>query len=89
MSGNRGDGGDRSDGWWLSGSHVFLVFLLYAMYIYVMQKIFYNTMKCKKMNEWYFLNFYASTINISYVFSIKIIYMGLEFYNAMMRTFIL
>ena len=21
--GNGGDGGDRSDGWWLSGSHVF------------------------------------------------------------------
>ena len=38
-----------------------------------------------------FLNFYASMVNIYYGFlrSVKIIYMGLEFYNAMMRNFIL
>ena len=38
-----------------------------------------------------FLDFYASTVNIYYGFlcSIKLIYMGLEFYNAMMRIFIL
>jgi hypothetical protein len=38
-----------------------------------------------------FLNFYASTVNLSYGFLcfVKIIYMGLEFYNAMIRIFIL
>ena len=52
--GNGGDGGDRSDGWWLSGSHM-SVFLPYThVYIYAIQKIFYNTMKYKNMNEWYF-----------------------------------
>jgi len=36
-----------------------------------------------------FLNFYAPTVNISYGFrSVKIIYMGLEFYNAMMIIFL-
>ena len=37
-----------------------------------------------------FLDFYASTVNIYYGFlrSIKIIYMGLDLYNAMMRIFI-
>ena len=51
--GNGGDGGDRSDGWWLSVSHVF-VFLPYT-YVHICNaKIFYKTMKCKKMNEWYF-----------------------------------
>jgi hypothetical protein len=34
--------------------------------------------------------FYASMVNISYdfLYFIKIIHMGLEFYNAMMRIFI-
>ena len=58
--GNGGDGGDRSDGWWLSGSHVFhvgpgcLYFYYIQMYIYVMQKLFYDTMKYKRMDGWYF-----------------------------------
>ena len=43
VSGNRGDG---SDGWWLSGSHVSPVFVLY---IHI--KIFYDTMKYNKMND--------------------------------------
>ena len=43
VSGNRGDG---SDGWWLSGSHVSPVFVLY---IHI--KIFYDTMKYSKMND--------------------------------------
>ena len=51
--GNGGDGGDRSDGWWLSGSHV-SVFLLYT-YVYICNtEILYKTMKYKKMNKWYF-----------------------------------
>jgi hypothetical protein len=61
------------------------------MNIYVM-KIFYDTMKYKKMNEWYFFKKnYASTVNIYYgvLCSIKNIHMGLEFCNAMMRIFIL
>ena len=49
-----GNGGDGSDGWWLSGSHM-SVFLPYThVYIYIYAKIFYNTMKYKKMNKWYF-----------------------------------
>ena len=51
--GNGGDGGDRSDGWWLSGSHMF-VFLLYTHVYICNAKIFYDTMKHKKMNGWYF-----------------------------------
>ena len=31
--GNGGDGGGRSDGWWLSGSHVSPIFLPYT-YVY-------------------------------------------------------
>ena len=51
--GNGGDGGDRSDGLWLSGSRL-PIFLLYT-YVYLCNaKIFDNTMKYKKMNEWYF-----------------------------------
>jgi hypothetical protein len=36
-------------------------------------------------------NFYASTVNLSYGFlhTIKIIHMGLEFYNAMVKRFLL
>ena len=34
--GNGGDGGDRSDGWWLSGSHM-SIFLLYT-HIYMQYK---------------------------------------------------
>ena len=55
--------GDGSDMWCLSGSQVSpvgpscLYFYHIHMYIYAMQKIFYDTMKYKKMNEWYFLNF--------------------------------
>ena len=37
-----------------------------------------------------FLKFYASTVNIYYgsFMLYKIIYVGLEFYNAMMRNFL-
>ena len=45
-----GYGGDGSDRWWFSGSHV-SVFLLYT-YIYICSaKIFYDTMKYNKMND--------------------------------------
>jgi len=77
MSVNGGDGRDRSDGWWLSGSHM-PVFLPY-IHVYICNtKIFYNTMKYKKI---VFLNFYASTVNIydGFLCHIKIIYMGLGF----------
>ena len=46
-----------------------------------MQKIFYDTLKYKKMNDGIF-NFYAYTVNISlqgFYAPVKIIYMGLEF----------
>jgi hypothetical protein len=45
--GNRGDGGDRSDGWWLSGSHM-PVFLLYTHVYICNAKIFYNTINIKR-----------------------------------------
>ena len=79
-----------SGGWWLRGSNMY-VFLLYTLVYLCNANFFYKTMKYKKMNEWYFLNICASTVNIYYGFlhSIKIVYMGLEFYNAMMRIFIL
>jgi hypothetical protein len=51
-------GGNGGDGWWLSGSHVPPKFLPYT-HVYAMQKIFYETMKYKKMNEWYFKIFMA------------------------------
>jgi hypothetical protein len=48
-------------------------------------------MKYKKMNGWYFFNFYASMVNIYYEFlhSAKLFTWGLHFYSAMMRIFIL
>ena len=48
-------------------------------------------MKYKKTNDGIF-NFYASTVNISlwgFYAPIKIIYMGLNFYDAIMLIFIL
>ena len=54
------DGGDRSDGWWLSGSHVspvgsrMHVFLPYTHVAICNTKIFYDIMKYSKMNRWYF-----------------------------------
>ena len=43
--------GYGGDGWWLSGSHVSPVFLPYT-YVYICnEKIFYDTMKYKKMND--------------------------------------
>ena len=43
-----GYGGDGSDRWWLSGSHV----SIFLPYIYICSaKIFYDTMKYNKMNH--------------------------------------
>jgi hypothetical protein len=59
--------------------------------IYMQCKKIYDTMKYKKMNGWYFFNFYASMVNIYYEFlhSAKLFTWGLHFYSAMMRIFIL
>jgi hypothetical protein len=62
------------------------VFLPYT-YVYICNaKIFYDT------DAWMvFLNFYTSTVNLSYRFlhTTKKIHMGLEFYNAMVKIFLL
>ena len=58
------DSGYGGDGWWLSGSHVSPIFLPYKHVYKSKIKIFYDTMKYKKINAGIF-NFYASTVNIS------------------------
>ena len=62
-----GNGGDGSDGWWLSGSHVSLVFLSYIR-IKCNAKIFYDTMKYNKMNDGIFKILHLHNNFFSWVF---------------------
>jgi len=62
-SGYGGDGGGSPS---VCGSHVSPIFLPY-IHEYKCKKIFYDTMKYKKMNEGIFLKKnYTSMVNISY-----------------------